>query len=252
MPRFFVTYNIPDNESRAVITGNDARHIADVLRMKKGQNITVCDNCGTDHSCEIEKIEIGSVTVEILDRASSSNESGFDIIVYQGIPKSDKMEVIIQKCVELGAAKIVPVECARCVVKLNDAKDIEKKTVRWNRIAYEAAKQSNRSAIPEVADPVSFKEAVKSLSMAEIAFIPWESEERQTIRDVLSGIKIKDYGKKPILAFLIGSEGGFDIDEIDYAKKSGIRTVSLGRRILRTETAAPAVLAMIMYEFELS
>ena len=260
MPKFFVPYPIAEGETKIVIHDEDCRHIRDVLRMKAGEAINVCDTNGMDHGCVVDSFEKEAVVVRILSSIPSDNESPFDIVIYQGLPKADKMEVIIQKCVELGGTTIVPVSCARSVVKWNDKKDIEKKLLRWNKIAYEAAKQCNRSAIPRIGSPVSYKEALTQMKQSAIAFIPWELEEQTSIKTILKQAanvfdNQNEQGKKsesrPRLAFMIGPEGGFDREEILAAQKSGIDTITLGKRILRTETAAPSILAMILYEMEL-
>ncbi len=251
MPKFFVPYPITEFENEISISGEDFKHIRDVLRMKIGESITICDSTGMDHNCLIEAFETDLVRITIFSRYKSENESPFEIVIYQGLPKSDKMETIIQKCVELGGASIVPVACSRCIVKITDKNDIEKKLSRWNKIALEAAKQCNRSIIPLIREPLSFKEAAKQIANAKISFIPWECEEEMSIKSILC--KAKDIGaeNKPVIAFMIGPEGGFDHEEIEFAKKLGISSITLGKRILRTETVAPAILAMILYEIEL-
>lgn len=256
MPKFFISHPIPQEETKILIEGDDKKHLRDVLRMKPGETVTICDVTGTDHLCEIESYgEEGAVT-HILSRTASNTESPYEIVIYQGLPKADKMDVIIQKCVELGGARIVPVTCTRSIVKLTDKKDIIKKIQRWNRIAYEAAKQCNRSKIPEILPPVTVKEAVQKMTQDGAAFLPWECEEQRSIRSFLNEVKnknipAKDKSTSPVISFLVGPEGGFDQSEIDLARQHGIITVTLGKRILRTETAAPSILAMMMYEFEL-
>ncbi len=250
MPKFFVPYPISAEEKRIKISDEDCRHIRDVLRMKEGEAITICDTKGMDHQCVVDSFEKEAVLARILARNLSDKESPFEIIIFQGLPKADKMDVIIQKCVELGGSRIVPVACARSIVKLTDKKDIEKKVQRWNKIAYEAAKQCNRSIIPRIDPPVSFKEAIEQMTHAQTAFIPWECEEKNSVRTVLKQAKER-ITEKPVLAFITGPEGGFDQTEIGYARQKGIDTVTLGKRILRTETASPSILAMILYEMEL-
>ena len=260
MPRFFVPYAVSEKETEIGISDSDSRHIRDVLRMKAGEDLTVCDTKGTDHQCRIDSIGKDALTVRILSRWQSDNESPYEIVLFQGLPKADKMELIIQKFVELGGSRIVPVACTRSVARLSETKEVEKKLLRWNKIAYEAAKQCNRSVIPAVGAPVSFKEAIRQMSGADLAFIPWECEEERGIREMLAGKKPLSAGtndrtgfsgKKPVLAFIIGPEGGFDQEEISFARECGILTVTLGKRVLRTETASLAILSMILYEMEL-
>lgn len=269
MPKFFIQNQIAGNETKIEIHNEDFKHIRDVLRMKTGENIVICDSIGMDHNCIIESFETDFVVTRILSRMESNNEPPFEIIVYQGLPKADKMEVIVQKCVELGVYSIVPVSCKRSIVKLTDKKDVEKKVQRWNKIAYEAAKQCNRSTIPSIQNPVNFKEALNQILLADVAFIPWECEDDNSLKTLLK--KASDLlanrntninsnqtnganetnQKNQTIAFIIGPEGGFDQGEIMMAKQMGIATVTLGKRVLRTETVAPAVLAMILFETEL-
>ena len=286
MPKFFIQSQIPIDETNIEIHNEDGRHIRNVLRMRIGENLVVCDSSGIDHNCAIESFEKDFVNARIISRLESNNEPPFEIVVFQGLPKADKMEMIIQKCVELGASRIVPVACTRSIVKLTDRKDVEKKLVRWNKIAYEAAKQCSRSIIPEIQNPITFKESLNQLRKAEISFIPWECEDEYGLKAILKKAKdllsnwqrninsnqtkgaIQRSGaneiirtnesiyknikvRKPRIAFVIGPEGGFDQDEIILAKLAGIDTVTLGKRILRTETVAPVVLAMILLETEL-
>ncbi len=287
MSKFFVFHTVPPEAQTLLIEGENLRHIRDVLRMKAGETLTVCDSSGVDCLCEIVSFHESGVMSRILSRNRSDNEGLIEIVIYQGLPKAEKMETIIQKSVELGGARIVPVACARSVVRLGERKDIEKKIQRWSRIAEEAAKQCNRSRIPRVDPPISFKEAILQMKQADFAFVPWECETKTSIRSLLEQVRPSFKGEndifnctneivksqktesadkvfskkensigesrqnKTVLAFLIGPEGGIDPEEIQLAKESGLPTVTLGKRILRTETVAPAVLAMILYETEL-
>ena len=240
MRRFFA--DITGNE--VLISGDEAHHIIDVLRLKPGEKIAVCDGCGNDCVCEISEISGKTVSAKILEKFASTAEAGVKVTLYQGLPKSDKMELIIQKAVELGVCEIVPVETKRCVSKI-EPKKADAKTDRWNKISMSAAKQSGRGIIPEIKKPVSFAEAVEMMKSHDFSFAAYEEETENTIKSELQ----KNKGVKTI-GFFIGPEGGIAPEEIEKIKEAGFPTVTLGERILRTETAPLAVLSMIMYEFE--
>ncbi len=239
MHRFFVN---PSNVSDSIyIDGTDVNHIKNVLRLKLGDEVYVCDGQMNEYLCAISDIASDKVYLDIISKGVCENEPRFSITLYQGLPKSDKMEYIIQKCVELGITRIVPVAAKRSVVKL---KDDAKKVSRWQKIAHEAAKQCQRGILPEVTGVMSFKEAVADLAKNDLAFIPYENERQTSLREVLAKDKVKTIG------FFIGPEGGLDDTETDMADSLNIPTVSLGKRILRTETAPVACLSAIMYELD--
>lgn len=242
MPRFFT--NQIEND-KVIISGDDARHILKVLRMKVGDGVTVCDMCGTDYECEISETGKNEVFLNVVSKKASDTEPEVKISVFQALPKASKMEYIIQKCTELGAVEIVPCLAGRCVVKLDSEADAEKKVARWQAIGEAAAKQSARGIIPRVLSPLSFKDAVSRLKEFDLCFVCYENEDKTTLKEVLCSNKnVKN------AAFLIGPEGGISDEEIEYIRKEGIKTVTLGKRILRTETAPTAVLAMMLYEFD--
>jgi len=241
MPRFFIDNNNISGQ-HIYIGGDDARHIKNVLRMKPGDSIVLCDGKGTDYNCVIEGFREGTVAALIEETKSSCTEPSTKVTLYQGVPKSDKMDFIVQKSVELGVSRIVPVITERTVVRFKDKKDMEKKKERWQRISHEAAKQCGRGIIPEVALPVSFDDAVELSMDAGLALIPYEKCLDTKLKETLRGD-----GEKNIAVF-IGPEGGFSDDEIKKAVSSGIKPVTLGNRILRTETAVLAVLVILMYE----
>jgi 16S rRNA (uracil1498-N3)-methyltransferase len=253
MPRFFIEQELPAELAEWVISGEDARHIGSVLRMAVGDELTLSDGQRTDYLARISAITSQQVTVEIISRAPNQTESPLEIWLFQGLPKSDKLDGIIQKSVELGVAQIIPMACERSVVRV-DAKDAPRKVERWNKIAREAAKQCGRGLLPDVAAPLSFKAAITAARSADLALIPWESEREQSLRAVLEThaqrlLDLSGPGQRPRIAILVGPEGGFSLAEIDLALQAGITPVTLGRRILRTETAGPAVLAMLGYQF---
>lgn len=238
MPKFFVPKeNI--SEDKIMITGEDVQHIKRVLRMRVGEELVLCDSCGTDYTTRLAEIGDRDILCDILDKTQSQTEPNIKVTLFQGLPKASKMDYIIQKTTELGITKIVPCALGRCVSKPEG----DKKTARWQKIAEEAAKQSGRGAIPDVTNVVKLDEAIKELSGCDLAFVPYECEEMRSIKSVLtSKSDIKTVG------FIIGPEGGFDKAEIEKLENAGIAPVSLGKRILRTETAGEAVLAMVMYE----
>ncbi|MEA5083090.1 MAG: 16S rRNA (uracil(1498)-N(3))-methyltransferase [Lachnospiraceae bacterium] len=240
MPKYFV---LPENITgdTIVITGEDAKHLATVLRSEEGDCVEVCDGCGTDYCCEITAVDKKEVTLKISEKSPCQSEPKTKITLFQGLPKADKMELIIQKCVELGVEKIVPVATHRAVVKL-DKKDSLKKIERWQKIAESAAKQSGRGIIPQIGEVVTFKEAVKFGAMAQGAIIPYEHEEKRGIREFVKGFSGSE------VAIFIGPEGGFADEEIALAMENGILSVTLGKRILRTETAGMATVAILLYE----
>lgn len=239
MPKFFVP---SENISGGFITIDEenSAHIGRVLRMKCGDRITVGDAAGADYECEIT--ELGErVVCRVLDMTRNASEPNISVTLYQALPKGSKMEYIIQKTTELGIVKIVPCALSRCVVRL-DKKEGEKKAARWQKIAAEAAKQSGRGIIPEVSVPITFARALKELKTHGNAFVPYEGEKIGRLRDVLTKNKSAD------IAFMIGPEGGFSPEEIAALEAENIPPVTLGPRILRTETAGEATLAMVMYE----
>ncbi len=242
MSKFFVQ---PEKVKANTITidTEDVSHIKRVLRMNIGCKITVCDSAGWDYETEIVSMSDKEIVCSILKKSKSQTEPRVQVTLYQALPKSSKMEYIIQKTTELGITRICPVSMSRCVVKIDNKKDGEKKSARWQKIAESAAKQSGRGIIPEVLAPISFDEAVKLFSKHEKAFVPYECEQDNTINN-----EIKDIDKITDVAFMVGPEGGFDPKEIEILSNNSINTVTLGRRILRTETAGEAVLTMIMYQ----
>ncbi len=249
MPRFFIEKIVDPLQDRLTLGGDDFHHIRDVLRFKPGDELVVCDGARTDLRCRIVIFAADSVELAITGRQANQTEPPYQAVLYQGLAKGDKMDTIIQKAVELGAARIVPVLCERSVVRL-DERDVPKKLQRWNKIAAEAAKQCGRGMLPEVSAPLSFKAAVAEAAKADIRMIPWENERQCGLREWLESKNIvKPDAPNPLISLLIGPEGGFSADEATLAISEGIQPVTLGRRILRTETAGTAVLAMLIYRF---
>ena len=238
MARFFVdSQNISEDE--IFITGDDVKHISRVLRMRENDALTVCDKCGNDYDCVISSISTDRVTVKILNKYKNDCEPPVNITIYQGLPKSDKMDYIVQKCTELGVCRIVPVETRRVVSK---PKDTDKKISRWQKIAEEAAKQCGRGIVPKICPLIKFSDALREMQSGDsISLMPYECEKESKLRDALSD-------KKQNINIIIGPEGGFDETEADAAQEYGVKKITLGPRILRTETAPLAVAAAIMYE----
>ena len=224
MRRFFA--DITGNE--VLISGDEAHHIINVLRLKPGEKIAVCDGCGNDCICEISEISGKTVSAKILEKMPSTSEANVKVTLYQGLPKSDKMELIIQKAVELGVTEIVPVETKRCVSKI-EPKKADAKTERWNKISMSAAKQSGRGIMKK----------------HDFSFAAYEEETENTIKN-----ELKKHKDAKSIGFFIGPEGGIAPEEIEKIREEDFPCVTLGERILRTETAPLAVLSMIMYEFE--
>ena len=257
MYHFFVAQeNIDLTNHRIYIEGGDYNHIRNVLRMHPGEEIAVgTGEDNNEYRCKIESFEQNRVVCKLQFVKQADIESPAEIVLFQGLPKADKMELIIQKCVELGVAQIVPVSCKRCVVKL-DEKKASAKITRWKQIAEAAAKQSKRTVIPKIADVCTMKEAVNLASEMEIKMIPYELAEGTSATNELFQ-RIKDAvntltSERPKVAVFIGPEGGFEEDEVELARSRGIEPVSLGNRILRTETAGMVVLAWIDYVLEIN
>lgn len=241
MPKFFVkTENI--NGNNIIINNDDAKHIFSVLRLKIGDSITVCDGKENDFECKILSVSSKEVLCTVNEVIKCCAEPHTKITLFQGIPKSDKMETIIQKCVELGIYEIVPVVCKRTVVKLENSQKEIKKLDRWNKISKSAAEQAGRGIIPIVNNIVSFKEAVDMTEKLDKVIFFYEKEEQNNIKSFLKDFKGKSVG------VFIGPEGGFDIDEVEYALNKGFYMATFGKRILRTETAGIAAVSILIYE----
>lgn len=228
------------------ITGADVNHIKNVLRMEPGESVVICDGEGVDYYCSLITVTSEKVTAAIQRTSASENELNSRIYLFQGIPKKDKMEFIIQKAVELGVYRIIPVAMKRCVAKVEEGKKEEQKRKRWNGIAEAAAKQSGRGIIPDVYPVMSFPEAYQYSQTLGCTLIPYEQAEgiEQSYKS------IKEACTKKSIGVFIGPEGGFDDTEITLFTKCGITPVTLGKRILRTETAGMAVLSILMFELE--
>lgn len=244
MYRFFVENNqVKDKE--ILINGQDVKHIAHVLRLEIGEKIVICNRQGIEYCCIINSIGKDYVKALILNENQSKNELSTKVFLFQGIPKLDKMELIIQKAVELGVYEIVPVMMTRSVVKIN-SNNRDKKMIRWNKIAESASKQCHRGIIPKVHEPLTFDEALQYAKSLNKVIVPYENSANiNESKKILSGLDNVN-----TIGVFIGPEGGFDCKEIDHLISNQSLLISLGRRILRTETASLAVLSIIMYNLE--
>ncbi len=233
-------------EHNVRITGKDVKHIRNVLRMKCGEELSVSDGITPkEYRCIIEEITEGEILCKLIFIKEEELELSARVYLFQGLPKADKMEMIIQKAVELGAYEIIPVAAKRSVVKL-DAKKSQSKTSRWQGIAVAAAKQSKRKVIPAVKEVMSFADAVAFAKGMDVRMIPYEMAEGMArTKELLGSLKA---GQE--IAVFIGPEGGFDEKEIEKAVQAGIVPVTMGKRILRTETAGLTMLGWIMYQLE--
>ena len=245
MYNFFVKDDCRQGD-RYIITGADHNHIKNVLRMKVGDTILISAN-GKSDLCEIETIDNDEIVAPIIEEDYQNTELPLQIHLFQGLPKSDKMELIIQKAVELGVYSITPIEMKRCIVKLDDKKKKSKQT-RWQAISESAAKQSKRNTIPEINEIISYKAALDAAKELDLLLVPYENEDGiLSTKEALATLKgVKSVG------IIIGPEGGFDDGEIEAAKDAGGRIISLGKRILRTETAAITAVGMCMLYTEMS
>lgn len=245
MHRFFVEEPAM-GANNITITGGDVNHIKNVLRMSVGDKICVINGQNNkEYYCEITALGSDTVDTRICEIRESDQELANEIVLFQGLPKSDKMELIIQKAVELGVHTIVPVSTDRTVVKL-DAKKEANKRKRWMSISESAAKQSGRLRIPEVTQVVSFREALEMAGKMDVRLIPYElAEGMEKTREIMSGIQ-----PGQSVAVFIGPEGGFESSEIEKAREIGVQSITLGKRILRTETAGLVTLAMLVYNLE--
>lgn len=234
-------------DGRICIEGSDINHMKNVLRMKTGELLEVNDGCGSLYMCEVESYEEEAAWVRIIERYEAVSELPSKIYLFQGLPKGDKMELIIQKVVELGVYEIIPVATKRSVVKL-DEKKAAKKIQRWNAIAEGGAKQSGRGIIPEVANVMTFGQALEKAKELDVVLIPYEKA--KGMEATLQAVQSVQPGKS--VGVFIGPEGGFEEEEITKAMGSGAIPVSLGKRILRTETAGLMILSVLMYHLECS
>lgn len=246
MPKFFVRDD-QINDNKIDIVGEDVNHISNVLRMKVGDEFQVCNSDTTEnYNVEIKSFEKEKTICSIINKMKSEAESDINLKIFQGIPKSDKMELIIQKSTELGIKELIPVDMERCVSKIS-GKDEKKKIDRWQKISEVAAKQSGRDMIPKIHNVIKINDIVKVISDFDMMIVPYEKAEGYSFKDAIE--EIKEYDKSNInIGIVIGPEGGFEPSEIEQLREAGAKIVTLGKRILRTETVALAMSSVIMYE----
>jgi 16S rRNA (uracil1498-N3)-methyltransferase len=238
MHRFFVSQDQP-----ATITGSDAHQVKNVLRLKVGDKLELLDGTGKVYSAKIAKMEKDKVSCEILDHRTLNTEHRTQVTLAQCLPKARKMDLIIQKCTELGVAKMIPTLSERSIAK-------GEKLPRWKKIAKEAAEQSGRASIPEISPLTRFEDVLKLKDNYDLALIPWELEKANTLKATLQSFIIPHRPSTSLsILIIIGPEGGFSQQEIELARQAGFKSISLGKTILRTETAGMAVMAMLAYEF---
>lgn len=247
MHRFYLG-NGRIEETRATLIGGDVNHIKNVLRMKSGDRFELCTTDGMEYLCQISELNASEITAEILEQKQAYSELPVSIVLFQGIPKREKMEFIIQKTVELGVSEIIPVMTKRVVVRIEDAKREKKKLERWQAIAESAAKQSGRAKIPKIGTVMDWNEALNYAKQLKTAMIPYELARQTGMQSVKAWVQ-KACSMQSAGIF-IGPEGGFEAEEVETANAAGIVPVSLGKRILRTETAAITALSILMYETE--
>jgi len=248
MHRFFVP---PDwlHGSTVVLHDDVAYQLRNVLRMRPGAEVIVLDNQGWEYVVELDDVTNKLVRGTIKHKRPAGGEPGIHVTLYQCLLKKDNFEWVLQKCTEIGVGEFAPVMSARTVVRSDSVSD--NKRQRWERIITEAAEQSRRGALPDIAEPLSFEQAVHDAALCDLALIPWEQEQGRTLRQVLSEVRgAQPTGQIKSVAILIGPEGGFESSEITLAQQHAVVPVSLGPRILRAETAAAAASLLVLYELD--
>ena len=244
MQQFFVTAD-QVQENQIYIEGTDVNHMKNVLRMRPGEKLGISDGNNHHYICQVEKYEDAQAVLTILEEESVDTELPSKVYLFQGLPKGDKMELIVQKAVELGVYQVIPVATKRAVVKL-DAKKAKKKVERWQQIAVSAAKQAGRGIIPAVGEVCTYAQALKCAEELDVVLIPYElaegmEETKQIIAEIRPGQSV---------GIFIGPEGGFEKEEVEQAVKAGAEPLTLGKRILRTETAGLTMLSVLMFHLE--
>lgn len=249
MRKFFVdNENIKDD--KIFITGQDVNHIKNVLRLSIEEKILICDKSSAkNYVSKIENIENDLVECSIVEEVQGDSEGNVELHIFQGLPKADKMELIIQKGTELGISSFIPVKLSRCIVKL-DGKDEVKKQDRWQKISEVAAKQSGRDIVPEVMHLKNLNETINMISEYDLFLVAFEEEKDNTLKNEL--LKLKDIKSEYKIACLVGPEGGLTKEEVLRLEENGAKVITLGNRILRTETVAMYIASTVMYELEMN
>lgn len=242
MDRFFTPKkNINLEKNTCIIEGEDVKHISRVLRCKENDKLEVCDMDNNEYICEIKEINKDNILLDIIEKVNIKRESNLKVKLYQGMPKGTKMELILQKLTEIGVDEIILVQTKRSVTKIDNKKE-DKKIERWERIIYEAAKQSKRGKIPTLTGVLTFKEALEDMKNNDLNLCPYENERTVVIKEAIQGKQISNIG------IFVGPEGGFEEDEIEKIQDIDGKVVSLGPRILRTETASVVASSIVLYE----
>lgn len=242
MDRFFTPKNnINLEQNTCIIEGEDVKHISRVLRSRENDKLEVCDMDNNEYICEIKEINKDNILLDIIEKVNIKRESNLKVKLYQGMPKGTKMELILQKLTEIGVDEIVLVQTKRSVTKIDNKKE-DKKIERWERIIYEAAKQSKRGKIPKLTGVLTFKEALADMQNNDLNICPYENERTISIKEA-----IKDSSANTIGIF-VGPEGGFEEEEVEKIQEIDGKVVSLGPRILRTETASVVASSIVLYE----
>lgn len=244
MPRFFIEPREVEAGAYITLAGEDARHISYSLRARPGEEYTLCDTCNYEYKCIIRAIDSEGVTFEVLEKTPSDSEPDVEVTLYQALVKGDKFDSVVQKAVELGVSRIVPVLSERCVSR-PDARSFEKKRERWQKIARAAAMQCARAAVPEIAELVDFDACIAELSQADCGFVCYEAEPHIPMKQIF--MEASEEKKPKTYRFFIGPEGGLSYEEAQKAERAGVALASLGKRILRTETAPLCVISSIMF-----
>ena len=242
MDRFFTPKeNINLEQNTCIIEGEDVKHISKVLRCKENDKLEVCDMDNNEYICKIKEINKDNVLLDIIEKVNIKRESNLKVKLYQGMPKGTKMELILQKLTEVGVDEIVLVQTKRSVTKIDNKKE-DKKIERWERIIYEAAKQSKRGKIPTLTGVLTFNEALEDMKGNDLNICPYENERTVVIKEAIKGKQINNIG------IFVGPEGGFEEEEIEKIQNINGQVVSLGPRILRTETASVVASSIVLYE----
>jgi 16S rRNA (uracil1498-N3)-methyltransferase len=242
LARFFVE---PKNikKKQAYISGQDAKHAQKVLRLKEGDLVTILDGTGNQYLASVDDFNRELIICNLLEQQQATGEPPIEITLAQCLPKADKMELVIQKGTELGVTHFIPIKCKRSVVKLDHKKGVERRE-RWQRVAMEAAKQCRRPLVPVVEEPTEFEKLMKQVPKDALVLLPYENETTQSLKEITS-----QYPDKKKFYIIIGPEGGFEPEEVEYAQQHGAKSISLGPRILRTETAGLAVISVVMHSY---
>lgn len=249
MRRFFVDASDVQGDSIFITVKSDVNHIINVLRMNVGDRMLISDKTEYEYTCEIRALGKNEIEVDIIEKSVFKGEPEIHITLFQGVPKSSKMDTIIQKSIELGANSIIPFVSSRsAATKVSEIST--SKIERWRRISSETVKQCRRGIIPEIANPISVKSIAQEVADYDLVVVLYELEESVSLKEALVDFKNRS-SEHPKIALVVGPEGGIDSLDVEEIVSAGAKSVTVGKRILRTETAGPAAIAMLLYEFEL-